>query len=232
MDIKGAPLATLYETGALNNSLGKIASLMAKSGDWKIRYVDDPNEVLVIPNGEVAELHDQVVYTAVPDMANIFCYFDLAEEGYGQYFKGKQQVDVNGNKCQSPCSNEEKDPAGPTCQIEQGGETILSSCGIPTCVWDVQCYSDDGTNYRGDQDHAADYTCQKWSSNWPHYHSKFHPSAENTAQFGIGDHSNCRNPDPDNAGQPWCYTTSILTRVVFCSELQHCEESGLPIFKQ
>jgi len=232
MDGTGTTLATLYEAGAVNNTLGDIVSLVAQSGDWKIRYADDPNEVMIVTNGQPLELHDKTIYNAMPVMANIFCYFDSEEEGYGQFFRGYQQVDAKGNKCQSACSNEEKDPAGPSCQVEQAGETVMSPCGIPTCVWDVKCFSDDGTNYRGEQHTAGSHSCQKWSSNWPHYHSKFHPSAENTAKFGIGDHNKCRNPDPDNASEPWCYTTSLLTRVGYCGDIKQCEGSGLPIFSQ
>ena len=233
-----ATLYTMYDAANINNTLGEIASLVALSGDWKIRFADDPNEVMLISNGESLNLGDTVVYTAVPDMVNVFCYVDTEEEGHGVYFRGNQVVDQKGNKCLSPCRNEAGAAAGPTCQVleSEGGEAVESVCGIPTCVWDVQCYAYDGVDYRGNvstsESGSSTYNCQSWDSNWPHYHSKFHPSPENAADFGVGAHSHCRNPDPDNAGQPWCYTTNVFTRVGFCTNIARCEDSGLPIFSQ
>lgn len=66
--------------------------------------------------------------------------------------------------------------------------------------------------YRGSQSVTrSGKTCQKWTSQYPHPHSR---TEANYAYSGLGDHNECRNPD----GEPtiWCYTESFGSRVEYC----------------
>lgn len=222
-------VAEFYEGGSVDNILGEISYLVAVSGDWVVD-VGGTGEEIVVVNGGHLELR-KAVYLISPVMTGLFCYID--EEEHGQYFRGYQKVDREGRKCLTPCRNEEKASEGPTCLVNVNGTQQPSVCGVPKCVWNVACYAQDGVGYRGNQTTGTQsgetYTCQNWSRDFPHPHM-YHPSPSNTAVYGIGQHNKCRNPDPRNSGQPWCYTTSILVRYVYCSEILHCEDTDLPVF--
>ena len=184
----------------------------------------------MVLQGKQLELR-RSVYTASPLMTDLFCYID--QEGHGQYFRGYQRVDKEGRMCQTPCRNEAKASEGPSCLVNIDNTQKMSVCGIPKCVWDVECYSQDGTSYRGNQTTgtigSSTYDCQSWDRDFPHPHV-YHPSPSNTALYGIGHHNKCRNPDPRNSELPWCYTTSFLVRYAYCNEILHCENTDLPIF--
>ena len=51
-------------------------------------------------------------------------------------------------------------------------------------------------------------TCQKWTAQSPHRHSRTPSKYPNK---GLGDHNYCRNPDGEGGGI-WCYTTSASRR--------------------
>ncbi|XP_038070097.1 uncharacterized protein LOC119739291 [Patiria miniata] len=71
------------------------------------------------------------------------------------------------------------------------------------CDAHTECHTDvNGTDYRGTVSVTeSGETCQRWSAQEHHTHS-FTP--EDYADYGIGDHNFCRNPN--NSTQPWCYT--------------------------
>lgn len=78
---------------------------------------------------------------------------------------------------------------------------------VPTSGWKYNKSSfilnwGDGRYYRGTQNRARNgATCQNWTSQSPHGHSR---TPWNYPNFGLGHHNYCRNPD----GEPdiWCYT--------------------------
>ena len=59
---------------------------------------------------------------------------------------------------------------------------------------------------------SSGLTCQNWTSQSPHSHSR---TARNYPNRGIGNHNYCRNPD----GEPglWCYTTDPSIRWQYCN---------------
>ncbi|KAK7907740.1 hypothetical protein WMY93_016352 [Mugilogobius chulae] len=91
-------------------------------------------------------------------------------------------------------------------------------CSIPRCaseppsiVPELTCASGEGTNYRGTiAVTESGKTCQSWSSQTPHKHSR---TPENFPCKGL-DGNYCRNPD--NERQPWCYTSDPNTRWEYC----------------
>ena len=76
------------------------------------------------------------------------------------------------------------------------------------------CYTDPyATDYRGTINVTrSGYTCQAWTSQYPHEHSRTPLEYPNT---GIGEHNYCRNPD--TSGMAWCYTTDTNVRWEYCS---------------
>uniref|UniRef100_A0A671NM84 Plasminogen-like n=1 Tax=Sinocyclocheilus anshuiensis TaxID=1608454 RepID=A0A671NM84_9TELE len=93
------------------------------------------------------------------------------------------------------------------------------SCNIPRCttepptiVPELTCANGEGSSYRGTiAVTVSGKTCQEWSSQIPHKHSK---TSENYPCKGL-DKNYCRNPD--NERSPWCYTTDPETRWEYCS---------------
>merc|ERR1712150_86147 len=69
--------------------------------------------------------------------------------------------------------------------------------------------------YRGCQTKTRNgRTCQKWSSQAPHTHSR---TPSKYTGKGLGDHNFCRNPD--GADTIWCYTTDPAVRYEYCDPL-------------
>ena len=78
----------------------------------------------------------------------------------------------------------------------------------------VSGYREDG--YRGQQNKTVSgRTCQKWTSQSPHRHSR---TPSNYSNKGLGDHNYCRNPDHEPGGI-WCYTTDSGKRWEYCDPL-------------
>ena len=70
-------------------------------------------------------------------------------------------------------------------------------------------------------------TCQAWSSQYPHSHTRNNPASFPDAD--LDEASNyCRNPDNESKG-PWCYTTDSSARWEFC-DVPFCEPTLGKIF--
>ncbi len=59
-------------------------------------------------------------------------------------------------------------------------------------------------------------TCQRWDTTVPHLHD-YSQSACQFPDDTVSDAANyCRNPDSDEHGGPWCFTTDPDTRWEYC----------------
>ena len=68
-------------------------------------------------------------------------------------------------------------------------------------------------DYRGTVSVTAQgITCQKWTSQKPHYH-RYTP--KRCPNEGLGDHNYCRNPNGESTGS-WCYTTDRYPEWGYC----------------
>ncbi|XP_070543541.1 apolipoprotein(a)-like isoform X2 [Ptychodera flava] len=76
-----------------------------------------------------------------------------------------------------------------------------------------ECYHEsDGNDYRGTVSMTVNWnTCQEWTEQSPHSHSK---TPENYPNAGLGEHNYCRNPDGGDGA--WCYTTDSSVRLELC----------------
>ena len=86
-------------------------------------------------------------------------------------------------------------------------------------TWESKCdeelSGDDSDGYRGCQSKTrGGYTCQKWTSQYPHQHSLLPDDHPN---MGLGNHNYCRNPD--GMKTIWCYTTASKPRWDYCDPL-------------
>ncbi|XP_038623659.1 plasminogen-like isoform X2 [Tachyglossus aculeatus] len=92
-------------------------------------------------------------------------------------------------------------------------------CDIPRCTTPpphpgrtYQCLVGKGDTYRGKiAVTASGKTCQRWSEQTPHKHSR---TPENFPCKGL-EENYCRNPDGESA--PWCYTTDSDVRMEHCN---------------
>ena len=65
-------------------------------------------------------------------------------------------------------------------------ETETEDCDIPSCIWNMDCFTGIGVQYRGKTattEHGKN--CNNWDSDFPHPHS-YHPPEYSWA--GVGDH--------------------------------------------
>ena len=105
------------------------------------------------------------------------------------------------------CRNPDGEPA-PWCYTTDPAKR-WDFCPIPKCD---ACYDGDGNTYRGPTaETITGRTCQKWTEQAPHGHSR---TPTNYPDFGLADHNYCRNPDGEPA--PWCYTTDPAKRWEYC----------------
>ena len=76
-----------------------------------------------------------------------------------------------------------------------------------------ECYTEpDGRDYRGNvSTTVGGLTCQTWSNQYPHTHTRTHT---NYPTSGLGGHNSCRNMDGDN--RPWCFTMDEEIRWDYC----------------
>ena len=72
-----------------------------------------------------------------------------------------------------------------------------------------------GEDYRGIQNKTVSgKTCMNWTKQDPHKHEN---TPDKKAQFGVGDHNFCRNPDGNK--EIWCYTTDKNKRWEACKPI-------------
>jgi len=106
--------------------------------------------------------------------------------------------------------DEEKEKEG------QLGTKVAATEGLE-CNEAMGCGSYD-QGYRGCQTKTVSgKTCQKWTSQAPHRHSR---TPAKYPDAGLGNHNYCRNPDKANT--IWCYTTDKKKRWEYCKPLQAC----------
>ncbi|XP_063681522.1 plasminogen-like [Bolinopsis microptera] len=102
--------------------------------------------------------------------------------------------------------------------VNHGQDWKRSQSGLEEIIPHKTCYLGDGTGYRGNVNVTArGDTCQSWSHQLPHYHSR---TSQNYPNSGLGDHNFCRNPDFE--ALPWCYTTDPDLRFDYCSNIEKC----------
>ena len=210
-----------YYDDSLQTSM-VIQSLQVISGEFEVyESVNHAGEYATVSQTDgPLNVDDIITVTKVLSFKavinNLFCYMNSGTDFRGSIRTtardgkpcmnwsetSKADVAKPNNYCQNP---DKSDPsAEPFCFTSQYEPTL---CDIPACVWDIDCYTGIGANYRGEQDtthHTK--TCQNWESDWPHPHS-FH--ADKYSWAGIGNHNFCRNPEEEGSGKPWCYTTSL-----------------------
>ena len=204
-------------------------SVLAVSGDWMLRNPENPyHEAIKLPMGQSHTFSRESEVVLYVQMPNKFCYKDT--EGHGRMFAGLQNTDAQGRRClDSLCRNPDGDTRGPYCLVKDGvsGKQIKSSCGIPKCIWDVECYSGNGVGYRGNENTVPiskekSVPCQSWTADRPHI-NPYHPTEYNSKMFGIGKHNSCRNPDPKTIAVPWCYTSNFRVRWGPCVAVKQCD---------
>ncbi|XP_065839072.1 uncharacterized protein [Oscarella lobularis] len=109
----------------------------------------------------------------------------------------------NHSYCRNPISESR---TRPWCYTNNtGGCLNWTYCDIDACE-DSNCYStvDKGYGYRGS---GTDGNCVSWNQFTTFPVSQY-------ADAGLGDHSNCRNPDPETRSKPWCYRSD--ERIIDC----------------
>ncbi|XP_028996569.2 plasminogen-like [Betta splendens] len=167
----------------------------------------------------------------------------------GESYRGKIHTTQNGVTCQrwdsqTPHKHDYTPSAHPEKPLEEnycrnlGGEprpwcfTTNPSkrwdyCAVPLClnptvVSHLTCANGDGEAYRGSISWTwSGKTCQSWSSQTPHQHSR---TTSNYPNKGL-ESNYCRNPDGTEL--PWCYTTDPDTRWQYCS-VPRCVNSPGP----
>eukprot|EP01084_Bolivina_argentea_P316220 548080_1 len=189
--------------------------------------------------------------------ANELCYRILSAQevvesvaGNGQNYRGSQSFTKNGKKCQkwtsqSPHKHTRTDQNYPNkgigdhdyCRNPDGHTSIWCYTTDPNKRWENCSPCDEtnkvtgnGENYRGCLSTTiSGKTCQKWTSQSPHTHSR---TSQNYPNKGVGDHNYCRNPDGHTS--IWCYTTDPNKRWENCdmSRLRSINTTFNPIYME
>jgi hypothetical protein len=72
-------------------------------------------------------------------------------------------------------------------------------------------FDKDGTKYRGTNNITVDgIRCQNWTQNYKN-NNKFIDFAKKN-KLGLGNHNNCRNPEPKKKKDIWCYTNNQFNK--------------------
>jgi len=111
------------------------------------------------------------------------------------------------------------------CKFAEKGKYITKAhdgfCGA------IKCYNarNNGVDYRGTKSVTlSGKTCQKWSTQTPHDHD-YKPKDYPELQENY-----CRNPDGEEDGGPWCYTTDPNERWEYC--LRPCKALKVPVIRE
>eukprot|EP00116_Pleurobrachia_bachei_P004675 sb/3464937/ len=117
----------------------------------------------------------------VSDIDDSFCYENRGAEYQPSRF---YNVTASGAACKnwketkfssfgdhSYCGNpDEKTKVEPWCYTHDP-EKPWEYCSVPKCVWDFECYTGNGYEYRGTIARTENgYNCQNWLSDFPHPH--------------------------------------------------------------
>ncbi|XP_035669536.1 atrial natriuretic peptide-converting enzyme-like isoform X2 [Branchiostoma floridae] len=118
------------------------------------------------------------------------------------------------------CRNPDQDRQ-PWCYVnmEQG----FDYCEIPKC--DVECFTEDGATYRGEQSVDRDGSdCLWWDDERPGMDINVYSYPN--GKGGIGEHNFCRNPN--GALGPWCYVKPTRDSPVVASAcgIPSCDSTG------
>ena len=169
---------------------------------------------------------------------------DSCWDGLQKDYRGEVAVTISGYECmnwleQSPhkhsrteanypntglgdhnyCRNPDNEPDGAWCYTTNPKQR-WDYCPVPKCSDpEIGCYGGLQKDYRGPlQVTNTGKKCQKWTSQFPHEHSR---TDSKYPDSGLGDHNYCRNPDnePDGA---WCYTEDPNSRWEYCN-VTKCE---------
>eukprot|EP00118_Oscarella_pearsei_P023084 m.272060 g.272060 ORF g.272060 m.272060 type:complete len:1760 (+) comp40559_c1_seq3:144-5423(+) len=104
----------------------------------------------------------------------------------------------NHSYCRTPIA---ENRTRPWCYThDHGGCLTWSYCNVKACE-DVSCYSliDRGFAYRGTVAKTSkNNNCTSWNQYTDYPVSQY-------GNAGLGNHSECRNPDPEKKKKPWCY---------------------------
>jgi len=221
--------------GSLPTGFTSLSSVVVVSGEW-ILYSEEnySGDQINVKEGDTykqgdgqkdtpAVLAAKSFYAHFP---NVFCQM----EGYSNEYRGSRARDADGNTCKSECRSDDADKE-PTCEIEGTGEK--KSCGIPRCIWDSQCYTGLGVEYRGMARNDSlvnatiwkwipphyeyfDCNCQAWAADEPTKHPGTHPYDPDMSKYGLRS-AYCRNPDPTKYSKPWCIVGNIGDKHTECS---------------
>jgi len=216
---------TLIDSKAERPSgMGNVSTVTVNKGEWvlysKANYIGEAVTIIQgssYTKGDGQEDTEKVLaaqsYFAV--FTNNFCYL----KDYAFEYKGDRARDMYDNECKNSTgpgvcrSDSEQSDAVPQCYIADGK---LSPCGVPRCIWDQECYSQNGVHYRGDANTVNatktswfvktkfNCSCQSWNDDFPTKHPGTHAYDPGMEQYGLKS-SYCRNPDPTVYAAPWCY---------------------------
>ena len=171
---------------------------------------------------------------------DVFCSLDKGENFHGSIRStsksGKACINwkrtplahkaVPNHYCQNPDGNRLR--AKPFCYIS---ETETEECDIPSCIWDMDCYTGNGVQYRGKVGlTSSDYDCQNWNRDYPVIHG-YHSPEYNWA--GVGEHTFCRNPSPESEDRPWCFKDTFWTWIDiwdFC-DISKCSRNKFDYYR-
>jgi len=218
-----------------------VKSLEVKAGKFKVYYGKNfygTMAMLTYPFKADKITHEDAQLKFAPlslvaDIDDSFCYENRGQEYTPSRF---YNVTASGAACKnwketkfakfgdhSYCGNPDaKTKVEPWC-FTHDPEKPWEYCSVPKCVWDFECYTGNGYEYRGTISRTENgYNCQNWLSDFPHPHGYHHGA-------GIGDHNYGRNPG-NNEKAPWCFTTNLFKRWDYIAPPK-CDRKKHPFYR-